>query len=104
MLQAMFVLSIKLRRHEHGFMHFSFLLGDHTSRPLSCCLWGRGYKNGKRRAGIGVATERQEVTRPSLPMLLSDSVAIHRWFEDISTRPVWLAIKDVDVTSNYTYY
>ena len=29
--------------------------------------------------------------------------ALHRWFKGISSRPVWLAIKDVDVTSNYSY-
>jgi hypothetical protein len=42
----------------------------------------------------------------SLPVLLSSDfpffVALHRWFQDVSSRPVWLAIKDVDVTSNYT--
>jgi len=29
---------------------------------------------------------------------------VKRWFKEISSRPVWLAIKDVDVTSNYVYY
>jgi len=28
---------------------------------------------------------------------------VKKWFKEICSRPVWLAIKDVDVTSNYTY-
>jgi len=100
--------SFILREHasEHAFMHFSFLLGNHTSRPLSCCFGICGFKNGKRRAGIGVAAKCQEVRRPLRVLLLSDSsffVALHRWFKEISSRPAWLAIKDVDLTSNYNY-
>ena len=40
---------------------FLFLLGNYTSRPLSCRLGVCGFENGKRRAGIGVAAKCQEV-------------------------------------------
>ena len=38
-----------------------------------------------------------------LMLLLSDFVVLPRWYKDISSRPVWLAIKDVDVASTLTY-
>ena len=64
---------------------FLFLLGDHINRPLSCRFGGRGYKNGKWRAGIGVATKCQEVRlttslRVLLPSYYSHSIGGSRVF------------------------
>ena len=44
-------------------LFFFWGLGNHTSRPLSCRFGICGFKNGKRRVGIGFAAKCQEVRR-----------------------------------------